>query len=246
MKSLPFNQHISLMRLTTRSSFIFALALIACSDQSKDIAVCPLRDGLATELVPTGFEMVEWEPIGIVYYPRGWQAKVGPHNEGILIVRSLDATGEISFEASCCRGSDLFRKGKVVLWSGRSVWSDQRSADGVVVQRFFTFPFASVDPEQLRSSDERVFRPPLGLSATARCRSPEACADVRQIVRSIRYDRDASRLAEKGDERIARIGAASVEDEATLPQVKASVGSPPPPPIPSPLQPTFTSKLCED
>jgi hypothetical protein len=242
MKKPPSRRPIDLRRIPAGLALLAAPALAGCAEQAQQVAVCPLVGGASAESVPAGFESVAWAPVGTVHFPPGWKARVGPDSESVLELRSPDGAVKLSLEAGCCSGSDLLRSNaaEIAHWSGRTFWIEQRGQ----VQRYFAFPFAQVDPEQLRNHPGSAFRPPIGLSARADCRTPQGCATAREIVRSIRYDEAATRLAGRGDERVARIGATATRQAGAPPRQQASPGGPPPPPAPPPPQPIFTPELC--
>jgi hypothetical protein len=231
--------------------FLFpVLALAACSGGPRQIPVCPLPSQLAAEAAPAGSQALAWAPIGTVHFPGQWRAEIGPHSESYLRIRSPDGSTELSLRASCCEGSDLLRsdEAEVASWSGRTVWIEEREDPQGRVQRYFSFPFAHVDAEDLRDNPRGLFRPPISLSVDARCRRPEDCSTIRRIVQSIRYDPEATRLAQKGDETVARVGAASVERgraEETRPDAAGNRPGSADPPRPSLTpQATFTPELC--
>lgn len=241
MKKPPSSRPTDLKRIPA------ALALLAlpaaCAERVDRIAVCPLR-GASAEAVPAGFAAIAWTPVGRVHFPTGWQARVGPHSESVLAIRSPDGNAELSLEAFCCGGSDLLhgKSAEIVRWSGRTFWIEERSEGNRTRQRYFAFPFAHVDPEQLGRYPGSPLRPPIGLSVTAICTTGQACANVREVVRSIGYDPRATELAGRGDEQVARMGAAAVRQAP--PSAAPPLGSRPLPPAPPPPEPLFTPQLC--
>lgn len=245
MKKPPSSRPIDLKGLPAGLA-LAASVLAGCAERADRIAVCPLAGSAAAEAAPAGFVPLAWAPVGTVHHPRGWEARIGPHSESVLRIRSPDNALDMSFEASCCSGSDLLRDkaAEVASWSGRTFWIGESGEGARRVQRYFAFPFAQVDPEKLRSRPGTPFRPPIGLSATASCLTPQACATAREIVRSIRYDAQASRLAQRGDEGVARLGASAAAKAGAAGEATGTPGGPPPPPAPPPPQPTFTPELC--
>jgi hypothetical protein len=243
MKKPPSSRPIDLKRVPA------ALALVAiatgCAQRADRTAVCPLSGGAEAERAPAGFASIAWPPVGKVHFPAGWQARLGPHSENLLSLSAPGGAAEVNLEASCCGGSDLphGKAGEIARWSGRTFWIAQDRAGGRITQRYFAFPFAQVDTDRLRSLGGSAFRPPLGLSVRAACATEQACASVREVVRSIEYDPEATRLARQGDERVVRIGAAAARP-AEAPSPGTAPGDRPPPPAPPPPEPIFTPELC--
>jgi hypothetical protein len=244
MKRPPSSRPIDLKRIPAALAILALPA--ACAERGERIAVCPLRAGAAEEAAPAGFAAVDWGPVGRVHFPTGWQARVGPHGEDLLSLSSPDGTAELRLEAACCGGSDLPRSASAGIesWSGRTFWTEERREGSRVTQRYFSFPFAHVDAGQLRDRRGAALRPPIGLSVTASCSTAAACADVRAVVRSIRYDGEATRLAQQGDERVARLGAAATRRSEPAPPPATAPGGRPPPPAPPPPEPLFTPESC--
>lgn len=242
MKKPPSSRLIDLRRVPAALALLAAAT--ACAERVDPIAVCPLRGGAEAEAPPAGFDAVAWAPVGKVHFPAGWEAQVGPHSENVLSIRAPDGSARLNLEAACCGASALphGKASEVAQWSGRTFWiQTSREADRTTL-RYFAFPFAQVDPDRLRNGSGSPFRPPLGLSATAACATPQVCAIVREIVRSIQYDPQATRLAVKGDERVVRAGAAATRP-SVAPPLAPTAGRPAPPAPPEP-QPILTPELC--